>query len=231
MKKAMILLLFLFLTLMVHAQEALIEGKRIEHNVIKDGVNGLKIHLDCFFLRCKGQKLKAIVYFQQPKGTCLKSKNTKYSNKNGDVCASAIITPSKDISRFKDISIFMPLDAINMKKGKLTYYCDIKIIHLATGKIINRDSYLTFVGTQYDNSNNNQYAKGNSTPMQNEKPSELEKVLTNFMLKELLGVGMSDDSNGGEKCVSCGGSGIGNDGSACSTCHGRGVIIKGAVND
>lgn len=127
-------------------QSVVVNKEWLEFDVTQNGVRGMKIHVDFNVKNMKGKQGKVIVYFEYPKGTGLKDTNGKYCTKGGDVCVSEEFTPSYDNSHYSDFDIFMPIDEIHMKKGKLTYYCDIRVLDLSSGKFLNGDTYLSFTG-------------------------------------------------------------------------------------
>lgn len=231
MKKLIILFTFVLVTIGAYAQSVVINNKWIEHDVTQNGVKGMKIHIDFNAKNMKGRKGDVIVYFEYPKGTGLKDLNGRYRTKNGNVCVSEYFTPKYDNSHYSDFIIFMPIDEIHMKKGKLTYYCDIRIQDTSTGKFLNGNTYLSFTGTSQGDNANNHYANNSNKRNDNSNRS----VQT---WREELGYGMfainQGDPNGARQrtiyraCVACRGSVLcGNCRGTrmCTICNGQGGII------
>ena len=137
-----------------------INEKELEFDVVKDGNKGFNIQLDFNIHNMKDKQTKVIVYFEQPKGTGLEDKNGEYCTKDGHVCVSKSFTPSYDNSNY-NISIFMPNKEIHMKKGKLSYYCNIRFLDTTTGEFIDKgNTYLSFKGTKNDDDYDDDYNNG-----------------------------------------------------------------------
>lgn len=217
MKKMLIFVGFVLLTVCMHAQSIIINKKWLEHDVTKNGIKGMKIHVDFNAKNMKGKQGKVIVYFEYPKGTGLKDTNGSYCTKLGLVCVSEKFTPSYENSHYSDFSLFMPIDEIHMKKGKLTYYCDIRILDISSGKFLNGNTYLSFTGTSQGDNAYNHYA--NNSNRRNDKSNRSVQTW-----REELGYGMfainQGDPNGVRQrtiyraCVACRGSVL------CGNCHG-----------
>lgn len=213
MRKLLTLFTFIFMTTGTYAQSVVINNKWLEYDVTQNGVKGMKIHVDFNVKNMKGKQGKVIVYFEHPKGTGLEDTNGNYRTKDGDVCVSKNFTPRYDNSHYSDFDIFMPIDEIHMKKGKLTYYCDIRIQDSSSGKFLNGETYLSFTGTSQGEDVSNQYANNSN---RNSNPGR--------RWREDAGYGMFYDCqemNGGivsktlyATCMACRGS------SACGNCHG-----------
>lgn len=227
MKKLLILCIYALVTIGVCAQSVVINNKWLEHDVTKNGVKGMKIHVDFNAKNMKSKKGKVIVYFEYPKGTGIKDLNGKYRTKNGEVCVSEEFTPRYDNSHYNDFDLFIPSDEIHMKKGKFTYYCDVRILDLSSGKFLNGETYLSFTGTSHGDNASNLYANNSS---RNNKSGR--------RWREDAGYGMFYDCqeiNGGMvsktlygRCTACRGTAScgGCYGTAvCSICQGRGGII------
>lgn len=225
MKKYLTLFVFVFWTISSHAQSVVINNKWLEHDVIQNGVKGMKIHVDFNVEGMKGKQGTVIVYFEHPKGTGLKDTNGSYCTTNGNVCVSDKFTPRYDNSHYSDFDIFMPINEIHMKKGKVTYYCDIRVQDSSSGKFLNGETYLSFVGTSQDESAGNQYANNSNRSIKT--------------WREELGYGMfainQGDPNGARQrtiyrmCSACRGTvlcGNCHGTKICTICNGRGGIVS-----
>lgn len=215
MKKLLVLCVFALLTIGgVYAQSVVINNKWLEHNVTEDGVKGMKIHVDFNIKGMKGKKGKVLVYFEYPKGTGIKDLNGRYCTTGGKVCTSSTFTPGYDNSHYRDFEVFIPIDEIHMKKGKFTYYCDIRIQDLTSRKFLNGKTYLSFTGTSQGDNGGNHYANNSN---RNNNSSEQT-------WREELGYGMfainHGDPNGVRQrtiyraCSACGGT------TQCGNCYG-----------
>lgn len=227
MKKILSICTFVLLTLNLYAQSVVINKKWIEHDVTQNGVKGMKIHIDFNVRNMKGKRGKVIVYFEYPKGKGLKDTNGKYCTTDGDVCASETFTPSYDNSHYSDFDIFMPIDEIHMKKGKYTYYCDVRIQNSSTKKFLNGETYLSFTGTSGGNSASDNYANNsnrnsNSGRRWREDAGygmfyDCQEMAGGAVSKTLYGI--CTGCRGTSSCAGCYGTKI------CSICQGRGGII------
>lgn len=221
MNRCFVLFVCLAFSLNAFAQSAVINNKWLEHNVTKDGVKGMIIHVDFNVKNMKGQQGKVLVYFECPKGTGLDDTNGSLRTTDGKVCVSKKFTPSYDNSHYNDFKIFMPIDEIHMKKGEFTYYCDIRIQDLSSRKFLNGETYLSFVGTS-----------------QGESGGNAKKTNQSQTWREELGYGMFAINQGNPNgvrqrtiwqtcsvcrgstlCANCHGTRI------CSLCSGRGGIV------
>ena len=211
----------------IYAQSVVINKKWLECDVTQNGVKGMKIHVDFNIKNMKGKQGKVIVYFQYPKGTGLKDTNGSYCTKGGEVCVSEKFTPRYDNSHYSDFDIFMPIDEIHMKKGKLTYYCDIRVINLSSGKFINDHTYLSFTGTSQGESVSNQYANNsNRNSSSGKRWREGARLGMFYDCQEMKGGMISKTLYG--PCSACKGSAVcsGCYGTLkCSVCQGQGGII------
>lgn len=218
---------FMFFAVGSYSQSVVINKKWLEHGVTQNGVSGMKIHVDFNVMNMKGKKGQVVVYFEYPKGTGLKDTNGKYRTKSGEVSVSENFTPRYDNSHYSDFDIFMPVDEIHMKKGKFTYYCDVRVLDLSSGNFLNGETYLTFDGTSQDEgqvNQNRQANKSNGGSMQT--------------WREELGYGMfainHGNPNGARQrtiyraCSACRGTvlcGNCHGMKMCTICNGRGGIV------
>ncbi|MFS8086458.1 MAG: hypothetical protein ACMG6H_12570 [Acidobacteriota bacterium] len=99
--------------------EAVYQGARIVHNVTVDGEKGMRVHAN--FQVKYGLDVPCMMiayfYFDDDKGTPLKTDDANYRSKNGVVSAHTNFTPAYDPAVYKDLQIFMPYEALNMESG------------------------------------------------------------------------------------------------------------------
>ena len=216
MKKYVALFLFVFMTAGIYAQSVVINKKWLEYDVTQNGVKGMKIHVDFNVEDMKGKQGEVIVYFEYPKGTGLKDTNGSYCTEGGHVCVSEKFTPRYDNSHYSDFGIFMPLNEIHMKKGKLTYYCDIRFYDLSSRQFLNDNTYLSFVGTsQGENISNNNNANSNGSGYTGRRWREDAGWGMFYDCRELNGGAVSKTLYG--RCIACRGSAL------CGSCYGNGI--------
>lgn len=230
MRRVIALCSAILLTIGVYAQSAVINKAWLEHDVTENGVKGMKIHVNFNAKNMKGKQGKVCVYFQYPKGTGLNDTNGKYCTTDGKVSVSGDFRPGYDNTVYNDFAVFMPINEIHMKKGKLTYYCLIKIYHTPTKSFLTGPTYLTFTGTSQGESNQKHYA--NNSNRNNNNSGSIQTW------REELEYGMfainKGNPNGARQrtiyraCVACRGSArcgncFGN--GTCTICGGRGGII------
>ena len=99
--------------------EATYQGARIVHNVTVGGEKGMRVHANFtvkygYDVSCR---LIAYFYYDDSDNTPLKSGNAKYRTKEGNVSASVNFKPAYDPAVYKDYTLFIPYDALNMESG------------------------------------------------------------------------------------------------------------------
>src|SRR2546421_8996871 len=99
--------------------EAVYEGARIVHNVMVDGVKGMRVHAKFQVKYGKGVACMMIAYFyyDDADNTPLKASDANYQDKKGNVSAHTNFTPGYDPAVYNDLQIFVPYDALNMESG------------------------------------------------------------------------------------------------------------------
>lgn len=227
MKNLLVLCTLLLMTMTGYAQSVIINNKWLEHDVTQNGVKGMKIHMDFNVKNMKGKQGKVIVYFEYPKGTGLKDTNGSYCTKGGEVCVSEKFTPRYDNSHYSDFGIFMPIDEIHMKKGKLTYYCDIRVQDLSSGNFLNGETYLSFTGTSQGDNASNHYANNSNRNNNSGRRWREDAGYGMFYDCQEMNGGMVSKTLYG-RCTACRGTAScgGCYGTAvCSICQGKGGIV------
>lgn len=134
----------------------------LEHNVIKNGENGMVIHADINVSGVKGNKIKAIAYFYDSNKNKLEGNTSGYLTSNNQVCASDVSTSTYEDSHWKDFDIFIPLRAIPLKPGSHTYYILLDIRDVTQGIwLTDNRNYVSFTGTGNSyNKNDDNYDYG-----------------------------------------------------------------------
>jgi hypothetical protein len=100
--------------------EAIYEGARIVHNVMVDGVKGMRVHAKFRVRYGKGVPSMMIAYFyyDDTDNTPLKSADAEYRDKKGNVSCHVNFTPAYDPAVYEDLQLFMPYEALNMESGE-----------------------------------------------------------------------------------------------------------------
>ena len=139
------------------AQSVTVNKIWLEHGVTQNDQDGLRVHIEVELNGYKGSDMRAIAYFESPKGVGHKDLNNRYHTTDGNVSASKKFSPSYDNSTFNDLKIFIPLSELHLKEGKHTYYCVVQI-YGPNGYCASSD-YVSFIGT------------GSSTPSHQAAPA------------------------------------------------------------
>ena len=157
--KRFLLLLTLLLTSagIAFAQSVTVNKIWLEHNATQNNEKGLRIHTEVSLIGYKGSDMRAIAYFESPKGVGHKDLNNRYRTTDGNVSASVTFCPGYENTIYEDLKIFIPLSELHLKEGKHTYYCVVQI-YGPNGYCASSD-YVSFVGT------------GSSTPSQQAAPA------------------------------------------------------------
>ena len=126
-----------------------IKDVTVEHNVIKDGVVGMKILLDLSVQNMKGIEGVCAVYFYYQDGRTVKDKNQRYYTNSGDAAAHTIINPIYDSSLYTDLEIFMPYNELEVGPGKhdLKFYCIVWERSSSQSNIVAQSQYYHFTLT------------------------------------------------------------------------------------
>jgi hypothetical protein len=93
----------------------------LEHGVTQNDQDGLRVHIEVELNGYKGSDMRAIAYFESPKGVGHKDLNNRYRTTDGNVSVSEKFSPSYDNSTFNDLKIFIPNSELHLKEGKHTY--------------------------------------------------------------------------------------------------------------
>lgn len=89
-------------------QYVTINGTRIEHDVLKDGFNGMNVHTGLTVKGEKGQRLSVTATFFDDNDKPLPSRMAEYMSESGTAQSRASIIPELDKEEFSDIVLFVP---------------------------------------------------------------------------------------------------------------------------
>lgn len=198
MKRNVVFLMALMIIASAQAVNVTFKKIWLEHNVMQNGVEGMKVHVAFDIFGMKGQRCTAIAYFDYPKGTGIKDTNGRYCTTGGTVCSTTKFTPSYDKSSYSDLAIFIPNSELHLLSGKRTYYTRV-FIQMPSGKFLGNSDYASFDGTIGSQSNNNLYAENSNRG----------------------NIGQAGTTIVRESCMFCGGTG------RCTICNGTGGTYNG----
>jgi hypothetical protein len=118
----------------------------VEHNVFKDGVEGMKILVDFYVQNMKGIDGSCAVYFYYKDGRKVKDKNQRYYTVAGDAAIHTNIKPGYDITVYTDLEMFMPYNELEVGTGKheLKFYCQIWENSSTSAKSVAQSQYYSF---------------------------------------------------------------------------------------
>lgn len=117
----------------------------IDHNVTDDGRKGMRIHVNFEVTGLKGVDSKIVARVDRGDGDFLAS-STAYSNAEGELETSYSIKPGFSTSVYEDADMFLPYDAISLRKGVWNLKLDIDL-NYEDGKIIQHLGYKEVVFT------------------------------------------------------------------------------------
>ncbi len=90
----------------------------IEHNVVEEGKNGMKVTISFFANEVKGCKVDVHLYVTYPNGGLVPATQTSYSQDGrGAVDLIRLCTPGYDCTRYDDFVFFLPYEAIKAPEG------------------------------------------------------------------------------------------------------------------
>ena len=224
----------------------------VEHNVVQNGMKGMRIHADFNVYNAKGKEGYAYVFITDSEGDFVKGKGSASCTKQGSVYVYQKLTPYYDNTIYNDLQLFFPLEHISMKPGEHNYNCIVYISF--NDEYIANGENLSFVGT---GSNVNNYVPHAPTggllidqtwvdpsltgPIINSSGGSTGGTIDNYQYRNPGIKTKCPICNGTGRCDRCGGDGnriidlgirgnrINECGSCrgsgrCHQCHGRGYI-------
>lgn len=119
----------------------------VDYNVTEDDEKGMRIHTAFTVNNMLDVPGYLAIYFEKKNGDLLKTTNTKYSSKNGQVAVYRKITPAYDPAVYKDFSLFIPYKELNLPPGDYDLKMDADLIYESGGTI----QHLVFYEFVYKN--------------------------------------------------------------------------------
>ena len=120
----------------------------VDYDVYDDnGRFGMKIHAKFTVHNMKNKQCFLSSRFQDEKDEFLKTTNTAFQNKSGQISLFQSITPIYDSALFHDQSVFMPYNEFKLPKGKYSLKYDVDILD-KSGNLIKHLKLGNFTFTQ-----------------------------------------------------------------------------------
>lgn len=127
---------------------ARLERMWVEHNVVKEGKKGMRIHAKFAINNLKNKRCMMIAWFYHKNGDVLKDLDQSYYTPSGQVSAYSYFTPTYDRATVTDLGIFIPYDQLHCA-GAEKYDLKFMIGLHRKGKRIG--NFSKFIGFWYQN--------------------------------------------------------------------------------
>ncbi len=96
----------------------------LEFDVIEDGKEGIKLHTDFNLSNCRGEEAYIYVFIKDANGIFIKGSSSEYCNADGTLYFEKQVIPQYNNTRFDDISVFIPLEAMELEPNQTYYIVD-----------------------------------------------------------------------------------------------------------
>ena len=120
----------------------------VDHDVEQDGLNGMLIHVPFVVNNLQGVEANLDIYFYDDTGTPLTDQNGMYAATDGSVAVRKTFTPSYPGSRYKDFTLFMPYDELDLPTGKYALQFIANIYDPLNERYIAESTPVSFTFTQ-----------------------------------------------------------------------------------
>ena len=132
-------------TTQINNCRASIEKVWVEHNVINNGVKGMKIHVKFQVDNMNGVKGWCIAWFYNTDGTPMKNyAASDYKTSSDRVGTWTTFTPSYDSSLFSDFELFIPNSEITGRGSNLYFIVDIQEYSQGTSLTTSEKQYFVY---------------------------------------------------------------------------------------
>lgn len=101
----------------------------VDYDVFEKNRKGMRIHVNFSAYNMKGVDSYLAVYVQKRDGTPLRTNNSEYSSKNGDVAIYYSMKPGYNPADYSDAQLFIPYDELNLNRGKHDLRLDVDLIY------------------------------------------------------------------------------------------------------
>lgn len=116
----------------------------IDENVTEDDEKGVRIHTKFSVTNMLNVPGYLAVYFQKKNGDLLKTTNTQYSSKEGQVAVYRKLTPAYNPAVYNDFAVFIPYAEFNLPYGDFDLKLDADLIY-ENGDLIQHLEFFDFV--------------------------------------------------------------------------------------
>lgn len=116
---------------------------RVDYDVKEKGQNGMRIHTNFTVNNLKGVDSYLAIYFETKDGKRLQDKNKRFYSEAGEVAVYGSFKPGYDVTDYKDTTIFMPYDELDLGRGKYELRMDVDLIY-KDGTLIQHLTYYYF---------------------------------------------------------------------------------------
>lgn len=139
----------LLLSVCLYAQRATIEKTWLEHGVMVNGVQGMKIHAKFQVSNLRGVPCQMTVFFYDSQYKPWKGLDSRYCCANGYVSTREDFRPGYDNTTYNDYTAFIPYSQMNLPPGKNSYHCIVYLWSQRNGQFVQlaQGSYMDFDGT------------------------------------------------------------------------------------
>jgi hypothetical protein len=119
------------------------ENMWVDYDITENGRKGMRIHVKGRTYNLKGVDCYLAIYFEKENGEILKTENTDFRSKNGQVAIYKLLTPGYTETVYDDLKLFMPYAELNLGTGKHDLTMDVDIIY-KNGDLIKHLKYYDF---------------------------------------------------------------------------------------
>ena len=119
----------------------------VEYDVKEGEARGMKIHVAFSAYGMKDMDAYLAIYFKYNDDLAgfLKDKNKKFQSSEGDVAVYRSIKPAYDPAVYKDLSLFIPYNELDLEPGIYDLTMDVKLIYQKGGVL----QWLTYYDFEY----------------------------------------------------------------------------------
>jgi hypothetical protein len=115
----------------------------VDYDVAENDRKGMRIHVKFSVSHLKNVDSYLAIYFEKKDGEKLKTSNTDYQSKSGQVAIYKSLLPSYDETDYNDLQLFMPYNELNLGTGKFDLKMDVDVIY-KNGDLIKHLDYHDF---------------------------------------------------------------------------------------
>lgn len=129
------------------APSATFDSIWVDYDVTENDLYGMRIHLSFSTYGMKDMDAYVAIYFEYNDDMAgfLKDRNKKYNSTEGDVAVYKAIKPAYDPADYKDLTLFMPYEELDLEPGIYDLTMDTKLIYKKGGLI----QWLTYHDFEY----------------------------------------------------------------------------------